>query len=200
MNKLTKENKQKISSTSDLQNDITVIPSTFWLMLIGGIIIVTAFLLWAFFGWMAETVTLIGLYHPNICKEGELLCFPPLQDGKSIDTGMDITVYLTSHNQQSYGHMKGKVTYVDSYVTPASEIKALLEDDLLVNAYMQQGPVVAVFCKLTEDPTTRNGYYWSNKKGGTLDIKDGTFMTISVTIAREHPIELFLPDIQSLFN
>lgn len=70
--------------------------------------------------------------------------FPPLQDGKSIDTGMDITVYLTSHNQQSYGHMKGKVTYVDSYVTPASEIKALLEDDLLVNAYMQQGPVVVV--------------------------------------------------------
>lgn len=57
---------------------------------------------------------------------------------------MDITVYLTSHNQQSYGHVKGKVTYVDSYVTPASEIKALLEDDLLVNAYMQQGPVVVL--------------------------------------------------------
>lgn len=201
MNKsVLEEKKQNNLSTHDLQNDITVIPSTFWLMLIGGIIIVIAFLLWACFGWMTETVTLIGVYHPNICDEGEILCFPPLQDGKSVNTGMDITVYLTSHNQQSYGHMKGKVTYVDSYVTPVSEIKELLEDDMLVNAYIQQGPVVAVFCKLTEDSTTQNGYYWSSKKGGSLDIKDGTFMTISVTIAREHPIELFLPDFQTLFH
>ena len=187
-------------SAVDMNRPIRVVPSMYWLIYVGGVLIVLAVLAWMCFGWTIETANMTGLYHPNAAKDGEILCFPPLNIAKTIQPGMEMTAYVASYNQQEYGHIEGTVSYVDPYVTSVNEMKALLGDDMLVNVFLQNGPVAVVVCKLDEDASSENGYKWSSEEGGSLVIQDGTYMSVSVAVSKEKPFALGLPILYELFS
>ena len=184
------------NSVRQLDKRIAVTSVPQWLMLLGGILIVAAAVLWICTGQITETVSATGLYHPGASEEGEVLAFLPLQNGKRIRPGMEVTLYASGYNQQEYGHMKGEITYVDDYVTSVEEMKKLLQSDSLVNVYSQNGPVVAVICKLQEDSETQSGYYWSSPRGGRITLNDGTFMSMSVKVAHFRPVTLGIPALE----
>lgn len=183
---------------SRINRALTVVSPASWLMLAGGLILVLAVVVWACCSWVTINVTASGIYHPGASEDGEIVAIVPLASGKTVEPGMEATVYLTSYNQQEYGHMKAQVAYVDDYVTSVDEMKALLGDDLLVSAFAQQGPAVAVVCKLVEDPATANGYAWSSARGGDLTVRDGSLVSVAVAVERVRPISVGIPALKEL--
>lgn len=179
---------------------IKVVPSAYWLMYIGGLLIVAVVIVWMCVGWTVETADMLGIYHPGAAKPGEIICFPPLSIAKTVEPGMEATAYVSGFNQQEYGHMKATVSYVDSYVTSVDEMRLLLGDDLLVNSFLQNGPVAAVVCKLEEDPASANGYAWSSERGGSLNVQDGSYVTVSVAVSKVRPLSIGMPIIYQLFS
>ena len=179
-----------------LNKMISVTSPPLWLILLGGMMIVVVVLVWSCTGWMTETVNAAGIYHPMSSDQGEVIALLPLSSGKTINPGMEVTVYANGYNQQEYGHMKAVVTYVDDYVTSIEEMQALLESDTLVNIYAQSGPLVAVICRLQEDGETQNGYYWSSPLGGDVILHDGTYMNLSIEISRFRPITKEIPALE----
>ena len=92
--------------------------------------------------------------------------------------------------------MQAEVVTVDDYVTPASSIRAMLGDDTLAQAFAQNGPVVAVTCRLRTDETTASGYWWSSKKGADLIVPEGTMVTADIVTEEKAPITMLIPYIK----
>ena len=180
--------------TDDIRRMIRVVPSALWITVIGGILIVAAFLIWSFFGKMSIAQTVLGFYHPGAAEQGEVLCYVPLETGKTFDTGMNVTLYPEGLSQQEYGHLKGKITYVDSYVTDPEELKDLVESQPVANSMLSGGAGVLVYVELLKDEDSANGYYWSNKRGSSYNLSDGTYMSVSVETDVMRPLDYMLPD------
>lgn len=129
-----------------------------------------------------------------------VVCYVPLSSGKKITPGMQVMVYPTTVNKQEYGHMEATVLSVDEYVTSTTQMKTMLGDDLLVNSFTQDGPVVAVTCQLRTDETTASGYYWSSKKGTDIMLAEGTLVTADIVTERKAPIEMVIPLLKEFFS
>ena len=180
-----------LSGEHDLDKAMKVIPSGGWLLIVGGLIIVAALVIWACFGSISNMTVATGFYHPGASDKGEVLCFIPLASGKVIEPGMRATLYPDGYNQQEYGHLTGSVSYVDSYVTSVDEMKQLLGEDTVVNAMAQNGPVVLVVVQLDKDENAGNGFLWSNPEGGNLNLHDGSLCAVTIVTENKKPIEEF---------
>ena len=142
-------------------------------------------------GQGAEIVTI-----RQLSEENHIICYIPISSGKKVAPGMEVIVTPTTVNRQEYGHMKAEVVTVDNYVTPASSIRATLGDDTLAQAFTQNGPVVAVTCRLRTDETTASGYWWSSRKGADLIVPEGTLVTADIITEEKAPITMLIPYIK----
>jgi NHLM bacteriocin system secretion protein len=125
-----------------------------------------------------------------------VVCYVALNSGKKITEGMEVLVYPTTVNKQEYGHMSATVTDVDSYVTSTETLRTQLGNDSLVESFLNNGPVVAVVCKLEEDDSTSSGYYWSSSKGKDVLVAEGTLVEASVVLEEKAPITMLIPYIK----
>lgn len=123
----------------------------------------------------------------------DAICYIPVSEGKKILPGMDVMIYPTTVNKQEYGHMKGNVRSVASYVTSAADMQKTLGNDNLVEAFLSNGPVVEVICSIETDDSTASGYYWSSKKGKDVTLTEGTMLTASVVTESKAPITMLIP-------
>lgn len=123
----------------------------------------------------------------------EIMCYVPLDAGKKITEGMKVLVYPTTVNRQEYGYMEASVESVDSYVSSTDTLRMQLGDDGLVETFLQNGPVVAVKCILKEDASTASGYYWSSKKGKSVELAEGTLVEASIVTEEKMPLSMLIP-------
>lgn len=123
----------------------------------------------------------------------DAICYIPVGEGKKVLPGMDVMIYPTTVNKQEYGHMKGNVRSVASYVTSAADMQKTLGNDNLVEAFLSNGPVVEVVCSIETDGSTASGYYWSSKKGKDITLTEGTMLTASVVTENKAPITMLIP-------
>lgn len=123
----------------------------------------------------------------------DAICYIPVGEGKKVLSGMDVMIYPTTVNKQEYGHMKGTVRSVASYVTSAADMQKTLGNDNLVEAFLANGPVVEVVCSIETDDSTASGYYWSSKKGRDITLTEGTMLTASVVTEKKAPITMLIP-------
>lgn len=142
-------------------------------------------------GQGAEVVTI-----RQLSEEDHIICYIPISSGKKVEPGMEVVVCPTTVNRQEYGHMQAEVVAVDDYVTPTSSIRATLGDDMLAQAFTQNGPVVAVTCRLRTDETTASGYWWSSRKGADLIVPEGTMVTVDIVTEEKAPITMLIPYIK----
>ena len=171
-----------------------------WLMLAGLFLVFVGFMVWACFGSLSRTVSATGLYHPGSSDRGEIIALIPLTTGKTLDTGMDVVVNLIGYNLQEYGNMRGNITYIDEYTATLDDMRKLLGDDMVINAFVQNGPCVTVICKLKEDESSENGFFWTNDKGETLKLHDGTWASLAIIQETVHPITLGIPQLAGFFD
>lgn len=122
-----------------------------------------------------------------------IVCYAPIASGKQILEGMKVLIYPTTVNKQEYGHMEATVETVDSYITSTENMQVQLGDDNLVEAFLKDGPVLEVTCRLRRDAATNSGYYWSSAKGAGININAGTMVEANVVIEEKAPITMLIP-------
>lgn len=193
-NVYVKDYKLPDDGTDNLKKMITVVPSPFWIMVIGGVLIVSMLIGWLFAAEIIKTITTVGIYHPGAADEGEVLCFVPVTTGKGLEVGMKASLCPFGFDQQETGHLVGEIGYVAPYVTAVDTMYSLLEDNTVVSSFTGKGPVMLVTIKLNENPDTVSGYFWSNDRGGTIKVNDGTYMTVVIETETNKPIDYMLPD------
>ncbi len=125
-----------------------------------------------------------------------VVCYVALNNGKKVQEGMTVYVYPTTVNKQEYGHMEAVVESVDSYVSSTETLRTQLGNDNLVDAFLRDGPVIAVTCRLKEDAGTISGYYWSGRKGASVALQEGTMVEAQIVIEEKAPITMVIPYIK----
>ncbi len=200
----------KMSSPEQLDKMIVVTPLSGWIGIVGTGLIVVAAIVWSIFGRIPTNVNIQGIYtyadgmeaaiNTNALKadsednsNGLVVCYASATDGRKIKEGMKVQVYPTTVNRQEYGHMSATVESVDTYFTSTERMEQMLGNDVLVQSFLTDGPVIEVICRLEEDDSTISGYAWSSDKGQNVELEPGTLVESSVVIEEKAPITLVLP-------
>ena len=195
---------ERISSPEQLDKMIVITSPSYWLAILGGAFIIVAALVWSIWGSIPINMETTGIFvsaqmsdqqtaDSQSIGEQQVICYVPISSGKKIVPGMEAVVCPTTVNQQEYGNMMGEVVAVDPYVTSYEDIVAALGSESLAQMFSQNGPVVAVTCKLRTDATTVSGFWWSNDNGATVVLAEGTIMTVDIILEEKSPISRLLP-------
>ena len=195
---------ERISSPEQLDKMIVITSPSYWLAIVGGAVIIVAALLWSVFGSIPINMETTGVFvsarmsdqqaaDSQSIGQQQVICYVPISSGKKIVPGMEAVVCPTTVNQQEYGNMMGEVVAVDPYVTSYEDIVAALGSESLAQMFSQNGPVVAVTCKLRTDATTVSGFWWSNDNGATVVLAEGTIMIVDIILEEKSPISMLLP-------
>lgn len=195
---------ERISSPEQLDKMIVITSPSYWLAILGGAFIIVAALVWSILGSIPINMETTGIFvsaqmsdqqtaDSQSIGEQQVICYVPISSGKKIVPGMEAVVCPTTVNQQEYGNMMGEVVAVDPYVTSYEDIVAALGSESLAQMFSQNGPVVAVTCKLRTDATTVSGFWWSNDNGATVVLAEGTIMAVDIILEEKSPISMLLP-------
>lgn len=123
-----------------------------------------------------------------------LLCYIPVDMGKSIAAGQKVIVSPVSLDEQKYGHMEAVVLSVDDFVTTAEDIEEHLGNNDLGSVLMPDTSAVSVVCKIISDDNTKSGYYWSSETGKSININDGTICNVKIITDESAPISKLFPN------
>ena len=138
---------------------------------------------------------------PTVTGDQVVVCYISMKDVKKLERGMEVYVYLTSADSQTYGHMRGRISYIDAYAASATGMSYVLGSDNSVSSHFTaNGPVVAVTCELIPDGSTQSGYEWSNKKGAGLDVTNGSLVSVKVITEEIPPISKLFNKIQEIWG
>ncbi|MBQ3011718.1 MAG: HlyD family efflux transporter periplasmic adaptor subunit [Oscillospiraceae bacterium] len=138
---------------------------------------------------------------PKVDDDQVIVCYVNLQDAKKLERGMIAYVYLSSADKQTYGHMEARVINIDSYAASAKGMSYVIgSDNNLSSHFTKDGAVVAVTCELYPDPNTTSGFYWSNDKGGSLTVTNGSLVSAKVIVEEIPPISKMFAKIQEIWG
>jgi HlyD family secretion protein len=129
----------------------------------------------------------------------EALIYLPLAQGKTIRPGMRAQIAPDGIRKEEYGAILGIVTSVAEFPSTEDGMKRMLGNDLLVRKLLDTVGLapIAVRAELVPDHRTRSGYHWSSREGPPVPIGPGTPCQTTITVRRQHPVELVLPFIRS---
>lgn len=126
-------------------------------------------------------------------KTLEAVFYVPVSEGRKIQEGMEAKIYPTTVQKEEFGYMKATVSEVPEYPVSKSEVFKTLGNEALVQELTGKGAPLEIHAELVTNDNTVSGYAWSTKKGGKVDIQNGTFCQASVVISEERPIGLVIP-------
>ena len=110
-----------------------------------------------------------------------VVCYVPLAKAKKLERGMQVNITLDSLDSNSYGNMVARIINIDAYATPKAGMSSVIgSDNNLESTFNKDGAVVAVACELYPSSDTVSGYYWSNAKGASVDVKNGSLVTAKI--------------------
>lgn len=204
---------EKLSSPEQLDNLIKITSPSYWLTLVGGITIIIGVVIWAFYGQLPKMLNSNGILLHNVINDGanikkevsdikdmNIVSYIPLSEGKKVTKGMEAYVIPSNISEQEYGHIKGIVEDISTYVISSEEMLETLGNESLVAAFQQLGPVLEIKINLLKDEESINGFKWSNSKGNKLVVSESTFVTIRILLESESPISKIIPSLVSSIN
>lgn len=154
-----------------------------------------------------QTGDLVGPGAPivTIAKTGsdvkalEAIIYVPVSDGKKITEGMEVKIYPSTVTKEEYGYMTGTVISVPEYPVDAATVRSTLGNEALAAALTGQGAPLEVRVDLIADANTVSGYAWSNKKGATVNVENGTLCGAAIVVSTQTPISLVIPLLKQKF-
>lgn len=131
-----------------------------------------------------------------------IVCYVELADAKKIHRGMQVNVSLKIKESNTYGHMVARVINVDSYAVSKEGMDFVLGSNNNVASTFQKDnkAVVAVTCELYPDPGTVSGYFWSNEKGGRLEVTNGTLVDAKIVVEEVRPITKLFAKLKEIWG
>lgn len=130
-----------------------------------------------------------------------VVCYVPLAKAKKLERGMQVNITLDSLDSNSYGNMVARVINIDAYATPKDGMNSVIgKDNNLESTFNKDGAVVAVACELYPSTDTVSGYYWSNAKGATVDVKNGSLVTAKIVTDEVAPVTKLFSKLRDIWG
>ena len=130
-----------------------------------------------------------------------VVCYVPLAKAKKIERGMQVSITLDSLDSNSYGNMVARVINIDAYATPKAGISSVIgSENNLESTFNKDGAVVAVACELYPSSDTASGYYWSNAKGASVDVQNGSLVTAKIVTDEVAPITKLFSKLRDIWG
>ena len=139
---------------------------------------------------------------PKSSSSQVIVCYVDLADAKKIRRGMLANISLNIKESNTYGHMVARVINIDSYAASTEGMNYVLGSNNNVASTFRKDnkAVVAVTCELVPDPTTISGYFWSNEKGGKLEVTNGTLVNAKIIVEEVHPITKLFAKLKEIWG
>lgn len=130
-----------------------------------------------------------------------VVCYVALAQAKRLERGMQVNVTLDSLDSNSYGNMVARIVNIDAYATPKDGMESVIgSDNFLESTFTKDGAVVAVACELYPDPETASGYYWSNSKGASVTVQNGSLVTAKIVTDEVAPITKLFSKLRDIWG
>ena len=130
-----------------------------------------------------------------------VVCYVPLAQAKRLERGMKVNITLDAMDSNSYGNMVARIVNIDAYATPQEAMaSAIGSNNYLESTFTKDGAVVAVACEFYPDPETVSGYYWSNSKGATVNVQNGSLVTAKIVTDEVAPITKLFSKLKDLWG
>lgn len=129
------------------------------------------------------------------------ICYVSMSDVKRLVPGMDVLIYPKSVDKQKYGHMRARISNIDTYAATKTNMSYVLgTDNMLAESFSKNGAVVSVTCELAANPQTVSGFYWSSKHGAQLSVPNGSLISSKIIIEKNAPITKFLMKLKEIWE
>ena len=130
-----------------------------------------------------------------------VVCYVPLAKAKKLERGMQVNITLDSLDSNSYGNMVARIINIDAYATPKAGMSSVIgSDNNLESTFNKDGAVVAAACELYPSSDTVSGYYWSNAKGASVDVKNGSLVTAKIITDEVAPITKLFSKLRDIWG
>ena len=130
-----------------------------------------------------------------------VVCYVPLAKAKKLERGMQVNITLDSLDSNSYGNMVARVINIDAYATPKDGMNSVIgKDNNLESSFNKDGAVVAVACELFPSADTVSGFYWSNAKGSSVNVKNGSLVTAKIVTDEVAPITKLFSKLRDIWG
>ncbi len=130
----------------------------------------------------------------------QVLLYLPAAQAKNVKTGMEVEISPSTVKPEEFGFIKGKVTYVSDFPDTPAELMRNFENEVLVKALTNDGPVTEVHVEMQKNLKTTSGYQWSSPRGPTLTLSSGTLCTAEIVTRWQKPITLVLPALKRVMG
>jgi HlyD family secretion protein len=126
--------------------------------------------------------------------------YVPFNANAKIANGMEVDIEPFTVDRNLYGWLKGKVVYVNDYVSSGLSLVNDLENEDLARSIEEKGPVYKIVVELQTDSTTASGFAWSNKKGPPYKITVGSLAQAYIKVKDKSPIDYLVPIFKEYFE
>lgn len=130
----------------------------------------------------------------------QVLIFLPAAQAKDVHSGMDAKISPSSVKPEEFGFIRGRVVYVSDFPDTPAELMRNFENEVLVKALTNDGPVTELRIEMQRNPKTISGYEWSSPKGPAMTLSGGTLCTAEVITRWQKPITLVFPAVRKAFG
>ena len=130
----------------------------------------------------------------------QALLYLPAAQAKDVHPGMEVKLSPSNVKPEEFGFVKGRVIYVSDFPDTPAELMRNFENEVLVKALTNDGPVTELHVEMLKDPKTPSGYQWSSSKGPSLALSGGTLCTAEVITRWQRPITLVFPSLRKTFG
>ncbi len=129
----------------------------------------------------------------NDTQDLQVLVYVSAEQAKNIRDGMEARIMPSTVKPEEFGFIRGKVSYISDFPDTPAELMRNFENEVLVKALTQEGPVTELRVVMEKNAATSSGYQWSSPKGPEVTISGGTLCAAEIITRRQAPITLVLP-------
>jgi HlyD family secretion protein len=123
----------------------------------------------------------------------EIVAYVPSSQAKDIRQGLEVQISPMNIKREEYGFMRGVVNYVADYPSTPEALMRNFQNQSLVTALSQSGPVTEIHASIKANPTTPTGFDWSTSQGPPSKITSGTICFAQIVTKRQTPVTLLFP-------
>jgi multidrug resistance efflux pump len=137
-----------------------------------------------------------ALYSLELGDPLEAVVFVHAREARQVTAGAPALVLPAVYDGAEYGYITGEVAAIGQVPASRDAMRAVLDDDRIVDRISAAGPVVAVRVRLAAEAANASGLHWTSSRGPATALPSGLPCTARVTVAERRPISLVVPALQ----
>jgi HlyD family secretion protein len=127
----------------------------------------------------------------------ELLVFVPAEQAKETKAGMSVEISPSTMKREEFGFLRGQVEFVSNFPTTPAALMQTFQNESVVGALTNRGPVTEVRVRMIRNARTPSGYQWSSPIGPPALISSGSICTAEIVTREQKPITILFPYMKS---